>query len=513
MEAIGDMLRRGTRRHGGRVALRFEDRAWRYSELDQAVSRVASGLLRLGLSHGDRVAALGRNSDAYVLLFLGCARAGLVHVPVNYNLVGEELAYLLTQSGAVAAFGDPEFIDTLDEGVGRPGGLTVGTLHGGDRDSDVLRWSYESGLESEALPDVDERDLAQLLYTSGTTAKPKGAMMTHRALMHNYVSCVVAYSLHEREVALSALALYHSAPLHCLAMPHLLVGAELLVLEEAKPQEIVRRIEQDAVTGFFAVPTLWSALLEEPGFARADLSSLRKAYYGASIMPQSVLERLRKQLPDAGLYQGFGQSEMGPLTTVLLPDEHVQRPTSAGRPVLFVQLRVVDGEMRDVQIGEPGEVVYRSEQACVGYWQKPEETREAFAGGWFHSGDLVRQDDEGYIYVIDRIKDVINTGGVLVASREVEDALLSHPGVREAAVVATPDAKWVEAITAFVVPRGDLDENALLAHAREHLSGFKVPKTVRVVDELPRNAVGKVLKRELRPLAESPASGTARAER
>jgi fatty-acyl-CoA synthase len=323
-------------------------------------------------------------------------------------------------------------------------------------------------------------------------------MLSHRALMHNYVSNIVAFSLHERETTLSALPLYHSAPMHCMVLPHLAVGAQVVILEDADPEQIVHRIEQDAITGFLAVPTLWATLLEQPSFARADLSSLRKAYYGASIMPRPVLDRLSHQLAGAGLYQGFGQSEMGPLTAVLLPHEHAERPTSAGRPVLFVEMRVVDDEMRDVPVGEPGEAVYRSPQACLGYWQKPEETDEAFAGGWFHSGDLVTQDDEGYVYVVDRIKDVINTGGVLVSSRDVEDALLLHPAVRDVAVIATPHPKWVEAITAFVVRGSDLHEAALLAHARHHLSGYKVPKAVQFVEELPRNGVGKVLKRELR---------------
>lgn len=485
--------------------MRFEDREWRYAELDRAVSRVAAGLLSLGLTPGDRVAAVGRNSDAYLLLFLGCARAGLVHVPVNSNLIGEELKYVLTQSGAAAVFVDSDFAATVDEHLEGLGADDVGSLRDGEGDLDVLRWASDSGLDSVVLPEVSEGDLVQLLYTSGTTSKPKGAMLTHRALIYNYVSCIVAFSLDEQEVNLSALPLYHSAPMHCMALPHLAVGAEVRILEQADPEQILRGLEDDEVTGFLAVPTLWASLLEEPGFDGRNFSSLRKAYYGASIMPQPVLERLGRQLPDVGLYQGFGQSEMGPLTTVLLPHEHAERPTSAGRPVLFVEMRVVDDEMRDVPVGEPGEVVYRSQQTCLGYWQKPEETEEAFAGGWFHSGDLVRQDEEGYIYVLDRIKDVINTGGVLVSSREVEDVLLTHPEVREVAVVATPHPKWVEAITAFVVPRAEISEEALLAHARKHLSGFKVPKEVRFVDELPHNSVGKVLKRDLRAAAQSQA--------
>ena len=215
-------------------------------------------------------------------------------------------------------------------------------------------------------------------------------------------------------------------------------------------------------------------------------------------MPGPVVERLQAKMPELGLYNCFGQSEMGPLCTVLRPEEHAERPDSAGRPVLLTEMRVVDGEGRDVAPGEMGEVVYRSPQLCLGYWDKPQETAEAFVDGWFHSGDLVRVDEQGYITVVDRIKDVINSGGVLIASREVEDALFSHPAVAEAAVIGTPDERWVEAVTAVVVLQDEVSTADLLEHARTRLAGFKVPKSVHVVDELPKNTSGKILKRQLR---------------
>ena len=245
-------------------------------------------------------------------------------------------------------------------------------------------------------------------------------------------------------------------------------------------------------------------MASHPDLERRDLSSLRKAQYGASIMPVTVLERLRARLPSVGFYNCFGQSEIGPLATVLEPDEHAERPASCGRPVLFVQARVVDELGRDVADGQPGEILYRSPQLCRGYWNDPDATAEAFRDGWFHSGDLVVRDAQGYITVVDRIKDVINTGGVLVASREVEDALYTHPAVAEVAVVGTPDPRWIEAVTAVVVLRGDaapVSPEDLIAHARGLLAPFKVPKTVRFVQSLPRNQSGKLLKRELRGAA------------
>jgi fatty-acyl-CoA synthase len=215
-------------------------------------------------------------------------------------------------------------------------------------------------------------------------------------------------------------------------------------------------------------------------------------------MPVPVLHKLQAHLPDAGFYNCFGQSEIGPLATVLRPEEHAQRPDSVGRAVLFVETRVVDPEMNDVAAGEVGEVIYRSPQLCSGYWGKPDETAEAFRGGWFHSGDLCRIDAEGYLFVVDRIKDVINTGGVLVASREVEDAIYQHEAVAEVAVVGVPHERWIEAIAAVVVAKRPVSADELIAFSRERLAVHKVPKSVHFVDELPKNASGKLLKRELR---------------
>jgi fatty-acyl-CoA synthase len=498
---VADVIRRSARRWPRRIALHFGERRWTYEELDDAVSRVAGRLLELGLTKGDRVAALGTNSDAYLLLYLGCARAGLVHVPVNYNLVGAELSYILTQSGSTALFADPALQPAVDAASDDLGDVRRrGTLRdGADPLIDVLAWALAGEVPDLGHVKVADDDLVQLLYTSGTTAAPKGAMMTHRAFVHEYVSCVVALDMDAADLPLHPLPLYHSAQMHAFLMPYLMLGATNHVIEKPDPTDMLARIERDGITSLFAPPTVWIALSEHPDFATRDLSSLRKAYYGASIMPVPVLQRLRDALDGVGFYNAFGQSEIAPLATVLRPEEHDERPDSAGRPVLFVEIRVVDDDGRDVPAtGGQGEVLYRSPQLCTGYWDKPEETEEAFAGGWFHSGDLVRVDEEGFLFVVDRVKDVINTGGVLVASREVEEALYTHPAVAEVAVIGTPHERWIEAITAVVVTREPATEESILAHARERLAPFKLPKAVHFVDELPKNPSGKLLKRDLR---------------
>ncbi|MFJ4963254.1 acyl-CoA synthetase [Streptomyces sp. NPDC088729] len=487
---VDGVLTRSARRGPERTAVRYGERTWTYRALDEAVSTAAAVLTgEHMLRPGDRVASYAHNSDVYLIAFLACARAGLVHVPVNQNLTGDDLAHLLDQSGSALVLTDPDLADQV------PGGRPVR----------ALRDAPGSLLDALAPPRpftperaVRAEDLVQLLYTSGTTALPKGAMMTHGALVHAYVSAITALGLAAADRPVHSLPLYHSAQMHVFLLPYLAVGADSTILDAPDAGRIFDLVEAGRADSLFAPPTVWIGLSNHPDFAVRDLSGLRKAYYGASVMPVPVLERLRERLPGLAFHNCFGQSEIGPLATVLGPDEHEGRMESCGRPVLFVEARVVDERGQEVPDGTPGEVVYRSPQLCSGYWDKPEETAEAFRDGWFHSGDLAVRDGEGFLTVVDRVKDVINSGGVLVASRQVEDALHTHPAVAEAAVVGLPDERWIEAVTAVVVLRGEASETELIDHARERLPHFKAPKRVLFVDALPRNASGKILKRRLR---------------
>ncbi|MFG2561870.1 acyl-CoA synthetase [Streptomyces sp. NPDC048496] len=487
---VDGVVTRSARRTPERTAVRYADRSWTYRTLDTAVSTAAAVLLAdHGLHPGDRVASYAHNSDAYLIAYLACARAGLVHVPVNQNLTGDDLAYILQQSSSALVLTDPALSDRI------PAGFAVRPLR--DAPGSLL------GALATPRPFAPERepaagDLVQLLYTSGTTALPKGAMMTHGALVHEYVSAITALDLRPTDRPVHSLPLYHSAQMHVFLLPYLAVGAENTILDAPEAGRIFDLVEAGQADSLFAPPTVWIGLANHPEFATRELGGLRKAYYGASIMPVPVLERLRERLPALAFYNCFGQSEIGPLATVLGPEEHEGRMDSCGRPVLFVEARVVDEHGKEVPDGTAGEVVYRSPQLCEGYWNKPEETAEAFRDGWFHSGDLAVRDPEGFFTVVDRVKDVINSGGVLVASRQVEDALYTHPAVAETAVVGLPDERWIEAVTAVVVLREDATEQQLLDHVRERLAHFKAPKKILFVDELPRNASGKVLKRELR---------------
>ncbi|MGW2432772.1 acyl-CoA synthetase [Streptomyces sp. NPDC001640] len=485
---VDGTLRRSARRTPERRAIDYGDRSWTYAELDDAVSRAARVLRDAGLSRGDRVGALGHNSDAYLIAFLACARAGLVHVPINQNLIGDDLSYIVEQSGCALVLVDPSLAGNL------PAGVRVLAL----RDADDCLLVRLAGTEPYDGAEPRGEDLVQLLYTSGTTALPKGAMMTHRALVHEYLSAITALDLSAGDLPVHSLPLYHSAQMHVFLLPYLAVGAQNVILDAPVGDRLFDLIEQGRADSLFAPPTVWIGLAGRPDFATRDLSGLRKAYYGASIMPVPVLERLKERLPELAFYNCFGQSEIGPLAMVLGPYEHKGRMDSCGRPVLFVEAKLADRAGDDVPDGEQGEIVYRSPQLCEGYWDKPEESAEAFRDGWFHSGDLAVRDADGYFTIVDRVKDVINSGGVLVASRQVEDALYTHPSVAEAAVVGLPDERWIEAVTAVVVAREEVTEAELIAHTRERLAPFKAPKRVLFVDALPRNASGKILKRELR---------------
>ncbi len=487
---IGDAISRAADRFRDRIALRFGDQVWSYRALDAVTTEIAAGFGAMGLARGDRIVAFGRNSDQYLLCWLACCKAGLIHVPANYALTPPELSYIVKQCGARLLLHDPALAAT----AGAAGAPAIQPF---DAMMPVAGMPGDAGSAAE---EIEDGDVAQILYTSGTTGFPKGAMLTHRALLAQYVSGIVSLDFAEGDRVLAALPLYHTAQMHALAMPQLLAGAEIMLIESPVPALCLELIERHRLTSFFAPPTVWINLLRHPDFATRDLSSLQKAYYGAAIMPVPVLRELRERLPGIRAFNAYGQSEMAPLATVLRPEDHDARPASVGRPVLNVQTRVVDLDMRDVRPGEHGEIVHRSPHLMLGYWDNPEETARAFEGGWFHSGDVGTFDDAGYLYVVDRTKDIINTGGVQVASREVEEALFTHPAVSEVAVIAVPDPKWIEAIAAVIVLRdgASATEAELIGHARGLLAPFKLPKQIFFAESLPKNTAGKLLKRELR---------------
>ncbi|MDB5551369.1 MAG: acyl-CoA synthetase, partial [Rhizobium sp.] len=369
--------------------------------------------------------------------------------------------------------------------------------------ADGLDISFDDLCSAAGLPSappVDGRSLAQIVYTSGTESLPKGAMLSHEAVIWQYVSCIVDGEMSATDVMLHALPLYHCAQLDVFLGPAVYLGVTNIIIGQPRPDVILPMIARHRITSFFAPPSVWIALLRSPLFDTTDLGSLQKGYYGASIMPVEVLRELQERLPAVRLWNFYGQTEIAPLATVLKPEDQLRKAGSAGKPVINVETRIVNDDMEDVRPGEIGEIVHRSPQLLQGYFKDPEKTQEAFAGGWFHSGDLATLDDEGYITIVDRKKDMIKTGGENVASREVEETIYRMPQVSEVAVIGLPDPRWIETVTAVIVAKGDavIDEASVLSHCRTYMAHFKVPKRVVFTDSLPKNPSGKLLKRELR---------------
>ena len=504
-QTIGDLLRRTAMRTPRKLAIRCKDVQWTYAELNDLCDRLASGLAAHGVAKGERIAILARNSHAFAALRFALARLGAVLVPINFMLKADEVAYILRHAGArmlavdagLAALGRQaaQLNTAVERLIGLPGEGQP------EPEGDML--GFADLCAGPAVPievELAAGDLAQIVYTSGTESLPKGAMLTHDAVISQYVSCIVDGEISANDLILHSLPLYHCAQLDCFLGPGIFLGATNIITGVPSPDNLLPLITRHHITSFFAPPTVWISLLRSPLFDQTDLSSLRKGYYGASIMPVEVLREMQRRLPQIRLWNFYGQTEIAPLATVLKPEDQLRKPGSAGKPAINVETRVVDDLMQDVAVGEVGEIVHRSPQLLTGYFNDPERTRAAFEGGWFHSGDLAVLDDEGYLTVVDRKKDMIKTGGENVASREVEEAIYGMPEVSEVAVVGLPHPRWVEAVTAVVVVKAGrlLTAEAVMGFCNSRMAQFKVPKGVVFLAELPKNPSGKLLKRELR---------------
>ncbi len=505
---LGDLLWRSACRLPDKLALAYKDVRQTYSELDRTVNRTANALAAHGVGQGDRVSLLSHNNHAFVVLNFALARLGAILVPVNFMLNPGEVAYILGHSGATGLIAEDALVPVAEQAIemtGHPIALRGAIRERGDHVPDgwerVERWMSHGDERMPEVPIADDAP-AQIMYTSGTESRPKGATLSHRNFIAQYVSCIVDGAMSADDVEIHALPLFHCAQLHGFLMPSLYLGATNILLSAADPATILATVETERATKLFCPPTAWISLLRHPDFDRHDVSSLRKGYYGASVMPVEIVKELGQRLPDMGLFNFYGQTEMSPVASVLGPADQMRKLGSAGRPAVNVETRVVDDEDRPVPAGTVGEIVHRGPHVMLGYWNDPEKTAAAFRHGWFHSGDLGVVDEDGYLSVVDRKKDMIKTGGENVASREVEEVLYQHPAVAEAAIVGIPHPHWIEMVTAAVVLRSGetITEEALVAFCRERLASYKTPKKVVFLEQMPKNASGKLLKRELRAL-------------
>ncbi|MDN5874389.1 MAG: AMP-binding protein, partial [Sinobacteraceae bacterium] len=506
--SLGDLLKRTTARMPDKPALIWQGQHDTFAQLDALVNSCANAIAAHGIGKGDRVAMLAHNHREFVIVHFALARLGAISVPINYMLKAPDVAYILNHSGAKGLVVEDVLIPVMEEALAAledaPDMRVRGLIRTGDAPEPagwewVGKWFEHPNAAPPAVEIADE-DCLQLLYTSGTESRPKGTMQCSRNLIAEYVSCVVDGDYSENDIEIHALPLYHCAQAHCFLGPDIMLGATSIILPNADAGTILQAIESEHANKLFCPPTVWIALMRHPDFETRDLSSLKKGYYGASIMPRPVLEELARRLPEVQLYNYYGQTEIAPVATVLKPDDQLRKLGSAGRACLNVETLIVDDEDQPVPTGTIGEIVHRSPQVMLGYWNDQPKTDAVFKNGWFHSGDLAYVDEEGFIFVVDRKKDMIKTGGENVASREVEEAIFRHPAVAEVTVFGIPHPKWIEAVTAVVVAKdgAEVTVEELLAYGREHLSAYKAPKYAAVVEALPKNASGKILKRDLR---------------
>jgi fatty-acyl-CoA synthase len=503
----GAQLSRSARRWPDKIALRFQGRTLTFAELDERVTRLANALSDRGVRQGDRVGVLMTNRLEAVESYFAAVRLGGVCVPVNFRLVADEVAYIIEDSGTQTLIVDAGLAELAGRVRARVALLrtTLVTESAQDR-AGVGAESYEAAIAAASAEleevDVGEHDVAFIMYTSGTTGRPKGAMLTHFNLFMNTVNSMIELGISgSDEVWFSGLPLFHVGGVNGV-LPYIMIGGTSVILPSGQfdAAEVVEMLEREQVTGCYFVPTQWQQICAVPGVRERNLR-LRRMMWGASIAPPSVLQAMAETFPGVPTFNMFGQTEMSSVTCCLKGEDAIRKMGSVGKPVINVEARIVDLEMNDVGVGEVGEIVYRGATVTMGYWNRPEATAEAFEGGWFHSGDLCRMDDEGYITVVDRKKDMIISGGENIYCAEVEAAVESHPKVREVAIIGVPHEKWVETPLAVIVPvdAGDPPTHAeIVEHLRDRLAPYKKPSAIVVVAELPRNASGKVLKTALR---------------
>jgi acyl-CoA synthetase (AMP-forming)/AMP-acid ligase II len=485
---LPELIGRASRAYPDRHALVFGDHVRTYAELHDRAARLAAVLAAAGVQAGDRVVLFLHNRIEFVETLLACHRLAAVPVPINFRLAPDEIDFILADSGAVAVICD----SPLPGAAAPEAVLKVGP-------------SYEDALAGapplRETADVVEDDPALMCYTSGTTGRPKGAVLTHRNLVASTLSWIHEMRADQDDVWLSGQPLFHIGGINGL-LPFLVLGATMILTPTTTfdPGAALRLIEAHGVTMCIFVPTQWAAICAHDTVKQIDPRRLRVAMWGASPAPRQTLKAMAETFPQAAIVSAYGQTEMSGATTLLKGGDSTRKMGSVGIPMMGVELRVVDDELRDVAPGGVGEIVYRGPNVMAGYHGQPGATGEAFAGGWFHSGDLARFDEESYLWLVDRKKDMIVSGGENVYPAEVERVLLDHPAVAEAAVIGVPHSRWVETPLAFVVARDGVavGESDLIAHCRRYLAGFKKPSAVIMVPELPRNAGGKVLKRRLR---------------
>lgn len=502
---LSDIVKLNGRKTPAAVAVVSGDRVVTFGELRERMFKVANAMLGLA-APGDRIGVLAENLPEYVEMYYGVPEAGMALTFLNYRLHPKEWAWILNNAEARVLVVQEKFVELIEPYLDTVESIEHVVVIGESSSDRHVRYDDLVGSASadEHGLTIDEDSTAWLLYTSGTTGFPKGAMLTHRNLIVAVLNSVIEYEPQPDERTLIAFPLCHVSG-YSVPVTHFR-GGRIVLTPMFEAELWMQMVDEHGITGTSMAPTMLNFILQHPKIREYDLSSLRGIGYGAAAMP---VEILRNAIDRFGpiVYSGFGMTELGG-NVLTFPkaaharaihgDEHLL--ASCGTPMCLADVKVVDGQMNECPPGVVGEIVIRGEQVLKGYFRNEEGTEKAFAGGWFHTGDMARRDDEGFFYIVDRMKDMIITGGENVYSREVEEVLYQHPAVSEAAVVGVPDQMWGEKVTAVVVLRPGMTatEAEIIAVSRDNLAGYKKPKSVVFLEELPKTVSGKIIKRELR---------------
>jgi long-chain acyl-CoA synthetase len=492
---LGSVLQASAAMRPDHVAVRLDGTALTYRELDRAARGVAAGLRARGVMPGQHVAILVPNVPEFTIAYYGILYAGCTVVPLNVLLSPPEVAYHLQDSESVLLFAHPLFAGPARKGAAEAGVPVV--IAGGDEPGSLSELAASEPVG--ALHPTSPSDTAVILYNSGTTGKPKGAELTHSNLL---INCAVVVPklvpIGDDLVALATLPLFHSFGQTCIQNATLAVGGTFTLLPRFTPEAAFEIMQRDRVNLFAGVPTMYFGLLNHPGGERYDLSSLRYCLTGGAPMPVEVMRAFEAKYP-VQILEGFGLSETSPVASFNMLTRP-RKPGSIGYPVWGVELAILDDEDRPLRQGERGEICIRGHNIMKGYWKRPDATKEAMKGGWFHSGDIGCMDEDGAYFIVDRKKDMILRGGFNVYPREVEEVLYAHPDVVEAAVLGVPHESHGEEVKAVVAlaPGRQLGAEALIAWTKERLAAYKYPRIVEFRDSLPKGPTGKILKRELR---------------
>ena len=482
-------------RFGDRIALKLDDVELSYAALDEAAARVAGMLRERGIEAGDRVGVMLPNVPYFAAVYYGALRLGATVVPMNVLLKGREVRFYLDDPGAKILFAWHGFAEAAGQGA-EEARVQLVLVTPGEFEQQVVA--------AEPVREVAQRagdDTAVILYTSGTTGTPKGAELTHDNLRRNVEIARGLFSLSEDAVVLGALPLFHSFGQTCGLNACVRAGGMLTLIPRFDPGKALEIIARDRVTVFEGVPTMYSAMLNHPDAGDADTSSLQVCASGGAAMPVEVMRAFEEQFGCIVL-EGYGLSETSPVASFNHPDRE-RKAGSIGTPIDGVEMRVVDDDDADLATGEVGEIVIRGHNVMKGYWARPDATQECMRGGWFHTGDMARVDEDGYFFIVDRKKDLIIRGGYNVYPREVEEVFYEHPAVAEVAVVGVPHDELGEEVAAAVSLKDgeSVDVDELQAYIKEQVAAYKYPRTIWLVDELPKGPTGKILKREITPPA------------